>query len=150
MMRRSGRVAAADDGRLVVRFERAPACGGCHAAKVCGSAHTTELVLDSPGTGHRAGDAVEVEIEGAAALRALAVTHLLPLLALLAAMAGASLIAGLVDTRLGDAAIAGFSFAGLGLGLIASRRLARHPALQPSPRLCSDPTPACPASDHPE
>lgn len=144
MMRRSGRVSAAEDGRLVVRFERASACGSCHAAKVCGSADTTELVLDAAGTRYCTGDAVEVEIEGAAALRALAVTHLLPLLGLLFGMAVASL------TGLTDAAIAALSFAGLGLGLIASRRLARHPALQPRPRLSSDPTPACPASDHPE
>lgn len=144
MMRRSGRVSAAADGQLVIRFERAPACGSCHAAKVCGTANTTELVLAAHGCGHRAGDEVQVEIDTATAFRALAVTHMLPLLGLLGGMAFASLIA------LTDAGIAGLSFAGLGLGFILSRRLARHPALQPAPRITSDPTHAAIASDHQE
>lgn len=144
MMRRSGRVSAADDGQLVVRFERATACGSCHAAKVCGTASTTELVLATPGCGHRAGDEVLVEIDTATAFRALAVTHMLPLFGLLIGMALASLI------QLTDAGIAGLSFAGMGLGFILSRRIARHPALQTTPRLSPDPTNATPASDHQE
>ncbi|MBR0566552.1 SoxR reducing system RseC family protein [Azoarcus sp. L1K30] len=144
MMQRSGKVLSIGDDGIVVRFERAAACGGCRAEKVCGTANTTDLVLDGSGCAARAGDDVTVELDGGLALRALLVTHLLPVMGLLAGMATASLI------HLTDTGIAGVSFAGLGLGLIASRRAARHPSLQPTPRITPDPlNPPC-ASLHQE
>ena len=144
MMQRSGKVLSVTDDGVTVRFERAAACGGCRAEKVCGTSNTTDLVLSAAGCASRAGDEVMVEIDGGMALRALFVTHLLPVLGLLAGMAFASLI------QLTDAGIAGLSFAGLGLGLIASRRVARHPALQPAPRITSDPLNPTRASLHQE
>lgn len=144
MMQRNGKVIRIDGENVVVRFERVAACGGCRAEKVCGTGSTTDLVLNGAGCSTRAGDAVTVELEAGAALRALFVTHLLPVIGLLSGMALASL------THLTDAGIAGVSFAGLGLGLIASRRAARLPALQPTPRITSDPfKPTC-ASLHQE
>ncbi|ANQ83645.1 sigma-E factor regulatory protein [Azoarcus olearius] len=130
MMSRSGRVIAVKDDQLVVRFEGASACGSCRANKVCGSGSTTDLVLDG-GCGSRVGDQVDVDVDAGTAFRALAVAYLLPVAGFLAGMAVAS--AG----GLGDLGVAGISFAGLGLGLIASRRLGRHPSLQPVPRLAA-------------
>lgn len=131
MMSRSGRVVAADDHQLVVRFEGASACGSCRANKVCGSGSTTELVLDAPGCGSRVGDQVDVDVDASTAFRALAVAYLLPVFGLLGGMGFASALG------LADLGVAGFSFAGMGMGLIVSRRLGRHPSLQPAPRLAT-------------
>lgn len=131
MMRRSGRVVAARHGELVVRFEGATACGQCRARTVCGSGATTDLVLAAASCAGRVGDEVMVDIDAATAVRALAVAYLLPVLALAGGMGLGSAL-GLTEPG-----IAAFSFAGLGVGLIASRRLGRHPALHPAPRLAA-------------
>lgn len=131
MMSRSGRIVAADDRQLVVRFEGASACGNCRASKVCGSGATTDLVLDAAGCASRVGDEVAVDVDAATALRALAVAYLLPVASLIGGMG----VAGALG--LSDLGIAAFSFAGMGLGLIASRRLGRHPSLRPAPRLAA-------------
>ena len=46
MMQRDGKVLSVGDDGIVVRFERAAACGGCRAEKVCGSANTTASGCD--------------------------------------------------------------------------------------------------------
>lgn len=131
MMSRSGRVVAVDNDQLTVRFEGASACGSCRANKVCGSGSATELVLDGGGCASRVGDQVDVDVDAATAFRALAVAYLLPVAGFLAGMGVAS------ASGVAELGIAGISFAGLGLGVIASRRLGRHPSLQPAPRLAA-------------
>lgn len=135
MMSRSGRVIAADEQQVVVRFEGASACGNCRANKVCGSGATTDLILDAGGCGSRVGDSVDVDVDAITAFRALAVAYLVPVFGMLGGMACGS-VAGVAD-----AGIAAFSFAGLGLGVIASRRIGRHPSLRPAPRLASPSAP---------
>ncbi|MFN4062647.1 hypothetical protein GO613_14665 [Azoarcus communis] len=144
MMRRAGRILSRNDNQLVVRFERAAACGGCHAAKVCGSAKTTDLTLPANGCSGLSGDEVQLELDSRSVLRGLIVTHMLPLAGLLTGMVLASLLG------LTDAGIAGLSFAGLGLGFIASRRIARHPGWQTTPQLVSHSSHAAFASNNQE
>lgn len=135
MMSRSGRVVAMDGQHVVVRFEGASACNTCRSNKVCGSGSATDLVLDAGGCGSRIGDQVDVDVDAATAFRALAVAYLLPVFGLLGGMAVASALG------MADLGIAAFSFAGMGLGVIVSRRLGRHPSLRPAPRLATSSTP---------
>lgn len=130
LLERKGRVIAIHEDRMTVRFERASACGGCRAAKVCGgSAPTGELELALPeGARLTPGDTIAVGIDESAALRATALAYLTPLFGFGAAM-GAALFAGLPE-----GGIAATSFTGLAAGFALMRILARHSAhrLQPA------------------
>ncbi len=130
MMTRSGEVIAIADDSLVVRFERASACGNCRSSHVCAGSNATELVVPaSDAQAHRVGETVQVNLDSGTTYRAIAVAYLLPLAGLLLGMAIASQLA------LAESEIALSSFGGLGAGFLLSRRLSRLPGLRPQPAL---------------
>lgn len=131
MITREGRVVSVSADHVVVRFERESACAACRAAKVCaGNTPTQDLVLDRPHSRRLVpGDVLRVGVPEASALRATATAYLTPLAGLLLGMV-AAVLAGLPEALVVTA-----SFAGLGAGLLAMRRLARRPASALTPTL---------------
>lgn len=147
------RVLEAGPARLHLAATRAAGCAGCAARAGCGAAaleglgRSDTLVLPRPpGLKVAAGDLVEVELPGAALLAAAGLAYLLPVLALVTAVAGA-LAAGWSDLGTGLAALAALALGALPL-LRAERRgdlaaalriVAVHPAGMaddPPPQAC--------------
>lgn len=134
MLIREGRIVAVAQEAVTVRIERASACGTCRAAKVCAGAQPViDLELPAPAHAYHPGQTVRVGLAEGPALRATATVYLVPVAGLLGGLLTGQTLA------LVEPAVALLSFAGLGLGLIAARRLARQPANRLEPHLI-DPT----------
>jgi len=120
MTQRSGRIVAIDGGIATVRVEAPSACASCGSRGACGGARTIELPAPA---GIRPGTAVTLAVPEDGLLRGALLAYGLPPAATLA---GAVLLSGA-----GDLAAAAGALCGLGLGLIALRRLGRAACAAP-------------------
>ncbi|WP_417066802.1 SoxR reducing system RseC family protein [Niveibacterium terrae] len=131
MLERSATVVSIDRGKARLRFERESACGACRARGHCaGSGEAGEIDLPLPAGMRLVNDGiVTVELGARELISAGLILYGLPMAGFLIALMAASL-AGWTDAWIGGAA-----FAGLGLGFLVSRQLARLPRFQRTPRI---------------
>ena len=134
MLERSATVVGIHEGKARLRFERESACGACRARGHCaGSGDAGEIDLPLPAGMRIANDdVVTVELGARELISAGLMLYGLPMAGFLIALTAASL-AGWTDAWVGGAA-----FAGLGLGLMVSRQLARLPRFHRTPRIVGD------------
>lgn len=127
MLERNATVISIHEGRASLAFERESACGACRARGHCaGSGENGVIELDAP-AGIAENDQVTVVLGTGEFALAGFLLYGLPMSGFLLALMTAS-FAGCADGWIGASA-----FAGLGLGLGASRLLARLPRFHSTP-----------------
>lgn len=132
MIEESGQVIAVEGDCIVVQTQPRSTCSSCHVSTSCGTSvlsrwfgqRSNQLRVRND-LQLRVGERVVIGIQESALLKASLVAYLVPMLAMVAAAA----IAG--SQGAGDGAVALWSMAGLGIGLLMGAKH-RHGSYQPA------------------
>ncbi len=133
MTDRIGHIISINDGIAAIRVEPASACSACATRNVCAGGRDDRSLVYLPVTSERAGDRVVLRLADGGLTRAALLADLLPALT--------TLSGGLLLSSAGDLAAVAGALSGLGLGLLALRRVSRRragcdrPAVLPAPTI---------------
>ena len=134
MIARSGRILTVQDGMATIRVDTPTACASCGSRGACGRTGLTVRLPVAAALG--AGEPVTLSMEEGVLARGALRAYLLPATTLL--------FGAIALSAFGDLAAVAGALAGLGIGLIAQRILARRAACAPpavSPALTFDSPP---------
>jgi len=127
MSERTGIIVGIENGMAAIRVERQHACSDCRARSVCGAGRAAETLVHVPMLDAAVGDRVQLHMPDGQLAKAALQAYLLP--------AVSTLLGALLLADAGDLAAVAGAAVGLGIGLIAMRRMGRgcaQPAVLPA------------------